>query len=48
MDGGEVIATGTPEEIRNSQHPRVLQFLNRIPEGEQVDAQAYLRTLTRT
>jgi len=26
----------------------VLQFLNRIPEGEQVDAQAYLRTLTRT
>jgi len=48
MDGGEVIASGTPEEIRNSQHPRVLQFLNRIPEGEQVDAQAYLRTLTRT
>jgi phospholipid/cholesterol/gamma-HCH transport system ATP-binding protein len=48
MDSGEVIATGTPEEIRNSQHPRVVQFLNRIPEGEQVDAQAYLRTLTRT
>jgi len=48
LEGGEVIATGTPEEIRSSQHPRVLQFLNRIPEGEQVDAQAYLRTLTRT
>jgi phospholipid/cholesterol/gamma-HCH transport system ATP-binding protein len=48
MEGGEVIATGTPEEIRTSRHPRVLQFLNRIPEGEHVDAQAYLRTLTRT
>ena len=48
MAGGEVIATGTPQEIRNSQHPRVLQFLNRIPEGEPVDAQAYLRALTRT
>jgi ABC-type transporter Mla maintaining outer membrane lipid asymmetry ATPase subunit MlaF len=48
MEGGEVIATGTPQEIRNSQHPRVLQFLNRVPEGDDVDAQAYLRTLTRT
>jgi phospholipid/cholesterol/gamma-HCH transport system ATP-binding protein len=46
MDGGEVIAIGTPEEIRNSQHPRVTQFLNRIPEGDTQDAQAYLRTLT--
>jgi phospholipid/cholesterol/gamma-HCH transport system ATP-binding protein len=48
MDRGEVIATGTPEEIRTSQHPRVLQFMNRIPEGDQVDAQEYLRTLTQT
>ena len=32
MDRGEVIATGTPEEIRNSQQPRVLQFMNRIPD----------------
>jgi len=46
MDQGEVIATGTPEEIRNSQHPRVIQFMNRVPEGETQDAQAYLRTLT--
>jgi phospholipid/cholesterol/gamma-HCH transport system ATP-binding protein len=48
MDHGEVIATGMPEEIRNCQHPRVLQFLNRIPEGDQVDAQEYLRSLTQT
>jgi phospholipid/cholesterol/gamma-HCH transport system ATP-binding protein len=47
MDGGEVIAIGTPEEIRHSQHPRVVQFLNRIPEGEAEDAQAYLRALTQ-
>ncbi len=47
MDGGEVIAIGTPEEIRNSQHPRVVQFLNRIPEDETRDTKAYLQTLTR-
>lgn len=47
MDQGEVIATGTPEEIRMSEHPRVQQFLNRIPEHETKDTQAYLRTLTQ-
>jgi len=46
MDRGEVIASGTPEEIRRHPHPRVQQFLNRIPEDETKDAQAYLRTLT--
>ncbi len=48
MDRGEIIAAGTPEEIRASQNPRVLQFLNRIPEGEPEDAQAYLRSLTQS
>jgi ABC-type transporter Mla maintaining outer membrane lipid asymmetry ATPase subunit MlaF len=47
MDQGALIATGTPEEIRHSQHPRVLQFMNRTPEGDQMDAQAYLRALTQ-
>ncbi len=47
MEGGEVIAVGTPEEIRNSRQPRVIQFLNRVPEDEAKDAQAYLRTLTQ-
>ncbi len=46
MDQGEVIAVGAPEEIRTSQHPRVVQFLNRVPEDEGKDAQAYLRGLT--
>jgi phospholipid/cholesterol/gamma-HCH transport system ATP-binding protein len=48
MDRGEVIATGTPEEIRHSQHPRVLQFMNRVPDSDQQDAQEYLRSLTQT
>lgn len=47
MDHGEVIITGIPEEVRNCQHPRVLQFMNRIPEGDHADAQAYLRSLTQ-
>ena len=36
-----------PEEIRNCQQPRVVQFLNRIPEGDEEDAQEYLRSLTQ-
>jgi phospholipid/cholesterol/gamma-HCH transport system ATP-binding protein len=47
MDQGEVIAMGTPDEVRHSTHPRVLQFLNRVPDAEPEDAQAYLRSLTR-
>lgn len=47
MDQGDVIAVGTMEEIRASDHPRVIQFLNRVPEDEKKDAQAYLRTLTQ-
>jgi len=48
MHGGEIIVVGTPEEVRNSQHPRVQQFMNRIPEDETRDVQAYLRTLTES
>jgi phospholipid/cholesterol/gamma-HCH transport system ATP-binding protein len=48
MHDGEVIALGTPEEIRTSQNPRVQQFLNRVPEEEAKDVHAYLRTLTES
>ncbi|MBZ5564194.1 MAG: ABC transporter ATP-binding protein [Acidobacteriia bacterium] len=48
MDRGEVIAVGTPDEIKASTHPKVQQFLNRTPEEEAIDAQAYLRTLTQS
>jgi len=47
MDRGEIIATGTPDEIRHNQHPRVVQFMNRVPEGDEQDAQEYLRSLTQ-
>jgi phospholipid/cholesterol/gamma-HCH transport system ATP-binding protein len=47
MDHGEVIATGTPEAIRNSQQPRVVQFMNRTPDSDAIDQQEYLRSLTQ-
>ena len=46
MFDGEIIALGTPDEIRRNPHPRVQQFLNRKPEEEERDHEAYLRSLT--
>ncbi len=46
MFSGEIIALGTPEEIRQNPHPRVQQFLNRKPEEMERDHDAYLRSLT--
>lgn len=46
MFAGEIIALGTPEEIRRSAHPRVQQFLNRVPEEPERDHEAYVRSLT--
>ena len=48
MQGGEIVAVGTPEEIRTNENPRVQQFLNRVPEDETRDIQAYLRNLTES
>jgi phospholipid/cholesterol/gamma-HCH transport system ATP-binding protein len=48
MHDGEVLVVGTPEEIRNSDHPRVQHFLNRVPEGDERDVRAYLRSLTES
>jgi len=47
MHQGRVIAVGTLAEIRANPHPRVQQLLNRIPDQEMRDAQAYLGTLTQ-
>ncbi len=47
MDHGEVLAVGTLDELEKNEHPRVQQFLKRVPEGEMVDAQEYLRSLTQ-
>ena len=46
MHAGEIIALGTPAEIRQSPHPRVQQFLNRVPEEVARGGEEYLRSLT--
>lgn len=46
LDDGCVIATGTPEEIKADQNPRVQQFLNREPNAETQDDEKYLRLIT--
>jgi phospholipid/cholesterol/gamma-HCH transport system ATP-binding protein len=45
LDKGYLIATGTKEEIRNSAHPRVRQFLDRVPEQDVGGSEAYLDSL---
>lgn len=41
---GKIIAIGTPEELKNHEHPRVRQFLDRIPDQQEQheDAGDYL------
>jgi phospholipid/cholesterol/gamma-HCH transport system ATP-binding protein len=46
LDAGRIIASGTPDDIRNSQNPRVQQFLNRSPNQEKQDDAQYLRFIT--
>jgi phospholipid/cholesterol/gamma-HCH transport system ATP-binding protein len=46
LDQGRVLVTGTVEEVRNTDHARVQDLLNRRPRNEPVDAEAYLRRLT--
>jgi phospholipid/cholesterol/gamma-HCH transport system ATP-binding protein len=46
LDNGRVIAEGTTDEIRNSAHPRVQQFLNREPNQDAQDHDAYLKLIT--
>lgn len=46
MDKGRLVAIGTPEELRNSSHPRVRQFLDRVAEPEVEAEMDYLQMLT--
>lgn len=46
LDKGKVIAFGTPDDIRASTHPRVVQFLNRAADEEAQDDQKYLQLIT--
>jgi phospholipid/cholesterol/gamma-HCH transport system ATP-binding protein len=46
IDKGNIIAIGTKEELQASKHPRVRQFLDRIPEPELEEEADYLNRLT--
>jgi phospholipid/cholesterol/gamma-HCH transport system ATP-binding protein len=46
INKGDVTAFGTTEEMKNSQHPKVRQFLDRIPEPAVAQELDYLQMLT--
>jgi len=46
IDRGNIAAMGTVEEVKNSQHPRVRQFLDRIADTMQDDEVDHLRMFT--
>ena len=47
IDKGQIVAFGTPEQMRSSTHPRVRQFLDRVPEPEVSQELDYLQMLTQ-
>jgi phospholipid/cholesterol/gamma-HCH transport system ATP-binding protein len=46
IDKGQIMAYGTPEEMRSSTQPRVRQFLDRVEEPEVSKEMDYLQMLT--
>jgi len=46
VDRGHIIATGTTDELKASTHPRVRQFLDRVPEAEAAEEVDSLEMLT--
>ncbi len=46
IDKGDVVAMGTVQEMHNSNHPRVRQFLDRVPEPAVAQELDYLQMLT--
>jgi phospholipid/cholesterol/gamma-HCH transport system ATP-binding protein len=46
IDRGHIVTLGTKEEFRTSTHPRVRQFLDRVPEPEVANELDYLQMLT--
>ncbi|MGB6482801.1 MAG: ABC transporter ATP-binding protein [Candidatus Acidiferrales bacterium] len=46
IDKGKIIAIGTPEELKANQHPRVRQFLDRVPDPEISVDDGFLDRLT--
>jgi phospholipid/cholesterol/gamma-HCH transport system ATP-binding protein len=48
INKGDVIAIGTVAEMQNSKHPKVRQFLDRIPEPAVAQEMDYLQMLTES
>lgn len=46
INKGEVVALGTVQDLRNSTHPKVRQFLDRVPEPAVAQELDYLQMLT--
>src|SRR5579864_6015850 len=46
IDKGNIVAIGTVDEMKNSKHPKVRQFLDRIPEPAVAQELDYLQMLT--
>lgn len=46
LDQGEIIMIGNVDEVRNSDNPRIQSLLNREARKIDIDADAYLRSLT--
>lgn len=48
LDRGTILMTGTVDEVRHSDNPRVRALIHRMPDDTAVDVDDYLRRLTRT
>jgi phospholipid/cholesterol/gamma-HCH transport system ATP-binding protein len=46
LDLGEVIFSGTLEELKNSDHPRIRMFLERRPEKESYSPEDYFKIIS--
>ena len=46
IDRGNIAAIGPVDEVKNSRHPRVRQFLDRVPDSTQDDEVDHLRMFT--
>jgi phospholipid/cholesterol/gamma-HCH transport system ATP-binding protein len=46
INKGNIVAIGTTKEMQTSVHPRVRQFLDRVPEPDIEGELDYLQTLT--
>jgi phospholipid/cholesterol/gamma-HCH transport system ATP-binding protein len=46
LDRGSIVVMGSVDEVRNSQHPRVRQFLDRVADSTQDDEVDHMRLFT--